>query len=146
MNQVAKGLRKRDPETRKYILKDLTSAKWYLWHGNVFKALELIENLLDNTSVLAEHEKKPCLEAKKLCKMLEEFRTYILNNGAYIPNYEERWRYGEAISTGFVRRWAFIWKQHCRKWLLCQSPRYISTIDVVEPMLTTVCRKGSNIN
>jgi hypothetical protein len=102
MNQVAKGLSKRDPELRKYILKDLTSAKWYLWHGNVFKALELIENLLDNTSVLAEHEKKPCLEAKKLSKMLEEFRTYISNNGAYIPNYGERWRYGEAISTGFV--------------------------------------------
>lgn len=102
MNQVAKGLSKRDPETRKYILKDLTSAKWYLWHGNVFQALELIENLLDNTSILAEHEKKPCLEAKKLSKMLEEFRTYILNNGAYIPNYGERWRYGEAISTGFV--------------------------------------------
>jgi hypothetical protein len=100
MNQIAKGLTKRDSEIRKYILKDLTSAKWYLWHGNMFQALELIENLLDNTSVLAEHEKKPCLEAKKLCKMLEEFRTYILNNGAYIPNYGERWRYGEAISTG----------------------------------------------
>jgi hypothetical protein len=65
MNQVAKGLTKRDRELRKYILKDLTSAKWYLWHGNVFKALELIENLLDNTSVLTEDEKKPCLEAKK---------------------------------------------------------------------------------
>lgn len=51
---------------------------------------------------VAEYEKKPCLEAKKLCKMLEEFRTYISNNGAYIPNYGERWRYGEAISTGFV--------------------------------------------
>jgi hypothetical protein len=102
MNQVAKGLTKRDRKLRKFILKDLTSAKWYLWHGNVFKALEFIENLLDNTSILAEHEKKPCLEAKKLFKMLEEFYTYISNNGAYIPNYGERWRYGEAISTGFV--------------------------------------------
>jgi len=102
MNQVAKGLSKRDPELRKLILKDLTSTKWYLWHGNVFKALELIENLLDNTSVLAEHEKIPCPEAKKLSKMLEEFRSYISNNGAYIPNYGERWRYGEANSTGFV--------------------------------------------
>lgn len=34
--------------------------------------------------------------------MLEEFYTYISNNGAYIPNYGERWRYGEAISTGFM--------------------------------------------
>ena len=42
-----------------------------------------------------------------------------------------------------VRRWAFICFQHCRKWLLCQSPRYISTIDAAEPILTTVCRKRS---
>ncbi|MDZ4877319.1 MAG: ISKra4 family transposase ISSysp7 [Chroococcidiopsis cubana SAG 39.79] len=102
MNQVAKGLTKRDPETSKYILKDLTSVKWYLWHGNVFKALELIEELLDNTFTLADHEKKPCLEAKKLYNMMEEFHTYISNNGAYIPNYGERWRCGEVISTGFT--------------------------------------------
>lgn len=36
----------------------------------------VIENLLDNTSILVEHEKKPCSEAKKLSKMLEEFRSY----------------------------------------------------------------------
>jgi len=28
--------------------------------------------------------------------------TYIRNNRHLIPNYGEKWRYGEAISTGFV--------------------------------------------
>jgi hypothetical protein len=33
---------------------------------------------------------------------VEEFRIYLENNGRFIPNYGERWRYGEAIATGFV--------------------------------------------
>ena len=37
-----------------------------------------------------------------LLKKLEEFEIYIQNNNGLIPNYGERWRYGEAISTGFV--------------------------------------------
>jgi hypothetical protein len=102
MNQVAKGLTKRDAQMKKTILKDLTSIKWYLWHGNVFKALQLIEDLLDDIFILADHEKKPCPEAKKLYKMMDEFHTYISNNGAMIPNYGDRWHSGEAISSSFV--------------------------------------------
>jgi hypothetical protein len=37
-----------------------------------------------------------------LLKKLEEFETYIRNNAGFIPNYGERWRYGETISTAFV--------------------------------------------
>jgi hypothetical protein len=33
---------------------------------------------------------------------VEEFHTYIENNGGFIPNYGERYRHGERISTGFV--------------------------------------------
>ncbi len=33
---------------------------------------------------------------------LSELDTYIENNRRLIPNYGEKWRYGEAISTGFV--------------------------------------------
>ena len=35
-------------------------------------------------------------------KAVEEFRTYIQNNAHLIPNYGERYRYGEAITTSFV--------------------------------------------
>ena len=40
--------------------------------------------------------------ARKLLKAVEEFHTYIERNRAFIPNYGERYRYGERISTGFV--------------------------------------------
>lgn len=33
---------------------------------------------------------------------MEEFHTYIENNKGFIPNYGERYRHGERISTGFV--------------------------------------------
>ena len=40
--------------------------------------------------------------AHKLSKALCEFATYIENNRPFIPNYGERYRNGERISTGFV--------------------------------------------
>jgi hypothetical protein len=41
---------------------------------------------------------KPC----KLLKTVAEFHTYIDRNRTFIPNYGERYRSGERISTGFV--------------------------------------------
>jgi len=38
----------------------------------------------------------------KLLKTVEEFYAYITNNQQFIPNYGERYRNGERISTGFV--------------------------------------------
>ena len=38
----------------------------------------------------------------KLLKQLDEFNGYIQNNREFIPNYGERYRNGERISTGFV--------------------------------------------
>jgi hypothetical protein len=40
--------------------------------------------------------------ARKLLKAVEEFHTYVANNQGFIPNYGERYRNGERISTGFV--------------------------------------------
>ncbi len=42
------------------------------------------------------------LETSKLAKALREFGGYIRANGNSIPNYGERYRYGEAISSAFV--------------------------------------------
>jgi hypothetical protein len=38
----------------------------------------------------------------QLAKAVAEFRTYIVRNGRFLPNDDERWHYGEAIATGFV--------------------------------------------
>ena len=39
---------------------------------------------------------------KALRKAASEFEVYIRNNAWMIPNYAERRRYGERVSTGFV--------------------------------------------
>jgi hypothetical protein len=41
-------------------------------------------------------------EQRKLLKAVREFGTYITANRPFIPNYGDRYRHGETISTGFV--------------------------------------------
>jgi hypothetical protein len=41
-------------------------------------------------------------EQSALARMLRAFSGYIHANRAFIPNYGDRWRNGEAISTAFV--------------------------------------------
>ena len=38
----------------------------------------------------------------KVWKWVDEFHTYIGSNRQYIPNYAEKYRYGEIISSSFV--------------------------------------------
>jgi hypothetical protein len=97
MNQMAKGLRAKEFDLHSLALKDLERIKWYLWHGNVFRALQIIEDL----NILLDDD-EPSLEQRKLLKAIREFQTYIENNSTFIPNYGERWHYGETISTAFV--------------------------------------------
>jgi hypothetical protein len=97
MNQIAKGINYHYEWLSEDVLKTLESIKWYLWHGNVFRALQEIESLIFS---LNTDETSP--EQKKLLKTAEEFNTYITNNQQFIPNYGERYRNGERISTGFV--------------------------------------------
>ena len=40
--------------------------------------------------------------SRKLAKTMVEFHSYITANEAFIPNYGDRYRYGEVISTAFV--------------------------------------------
>jgi hypothetical protein len=41
-------------------------------------------------------------EQRKLLKAVGEFGTYISANRTFIPNYGDRYRHGETISTAFV--------------------------------------------
>jgi hypothetical protein len=110
MKQMAKGLAKEGKEPvqtagapavaaeRKSMEEELQSLKWNLWHGNVESALERIEDIqfdLDFTAGKSENR-------DKLSKQLGEFDGYIKNNREYIPNYGERYRNGERISTAFA--------------------------------------------
>ncbi len=106
MNQSAKGL----PETmgeeetlplRDEVLRQLERTKWFLWHGNVFQALKVLTTIHLDLE-LASWERDDHGKIGKLCKTVQEFHTFIDRNQAFIPNYGERYRNGERISTGFV--------------------------------------------
>jgi len=98
MSQFAKGLRARDnPHLAKTVLDELERLKWFLWHGNAYRALETIEGLEFDLDVDGAG-----LEQRKLCKAVVEFGGYIRANSASIPNYGERHRNGETISSAFV--------------------------------------------
>jgi hypothetical protein len=76
----------------------LESVKWYLWHGNVFRTLQELSWLADDVEAWGETHP----DAAKLAQRLWEFHDYISNNRDWIPNYGERYRYGERIATGFT--------------------------------------------
>ena len=95
--QMAKGLGVKGTELREIARKELERIKWFLWHGNVFRALETVDDL----AMDLDREELTAKEAT-LLKKLEEFDTYIRNNAGFIPNFGERRRYGETISTAFV--------------------------------------------
>jgi len=89
LQQTAKGLpeQTRDEETdyplRAPVLRELERLKWYLWHGNVYKALQVVQSVemdLDAAGATSGHA-----TARKLLKAVEEFQTYIANNQGFIP-------------------------------------------------------------
>jgi len=77
---------------------ELERVKWSLWHGNVFRALQVVEHVQWQLEDLDEEVRA----RGKLAKSVAEFHSYITANEAFIPNYGERYRYGEVISTAFV--------------------------------------------
>jgi hypothetical protein len=76
----------------------LERLKWHLWHGNAYRALQIIADLEGDLEARDEGSER----AKKLLKAVREFRHYIEVNRSSIPNYGDRYRHGEAISTSFV--------------------------------------------
>jgi hypothetical protein len=74
--------------------------KWFLWHGNVFQALQTLNMLVDDLEMLQAMLKVPVVS--KLLRLTCEFQRYIQKNQQFIPNYGDRYRHNEIISTAFV--------------------------------------------
>ena len=91
---MTKGL---DPKMARAAATELERLKWFLWHGNAFCALQVIDDLKSDLDT-----EDPTPHERKLYKTLAEFGHYIDANAAWIPNYGERYRHGEAISNAFV--------------------------------------------
>ena len=96
MNQISCGLPQN--EFSQEIEKNLERVKWYLWHGNVFMALQVVDDIIFDLETL--DDENPVLS--NLLKHVSEFNTYIAQNRAFIPNYGDRYYYGETISTASV--------------------------------------------
>ena len=84
--------------TREQVCRRLDRVKWLLWHGNVGRALAEMEHII----FVAEEASNGKDGASKLLRAAREFETYIEGNGGLIPNYGDRYRHGETISTAFV--------------------------------------------
>ena len=78
--------------------RELKRIKGYLWNGNHRAALVCIDGLIDDLECLATTY--PGIKAFR--KGVDEFHTYVRRNVHTIPNYAERHRYGERVSTAFV--------------------------------------------
>ena len=98
LQQQTKALQEERPETGVDVSKRLESVKHLLWHGNTEEALERLGDLLMDLSLIQVRSNA----AKKVADGLSEFETYIYNNREFIPNFGERRRQGEPISTAFV--------------------------------------------
>jgi hypothetical protein len=78
--------------------KELERVKWFLWHGNVVRALDTIEDIEAELDFLPQKAES----RRKLLKAVREFRGYIEANQNFIQNYGDRYRHGEKISTAFA--------------------------------------------
>jgi hypothetical protein len=114
LQQQTKALQEGRPESGAAASKQLESIKHLLWHGNVEEALERLTHLLMDLDLIRDLS----LSAEKLAAGVAEFETYIRNNQESIPNYGERYRQGETISTAFVEStinqvvsWRFVKRQ-----------------------------------
>jgi hypothetical protein len=98
MTQMAKGLPAQGETTGSIDIQDqLDRLKWSLWHGNVYKALRKIAYLEMDLETIEESP-----EQRKLLKAIREFGGYIAANKPFIPNYGDRYRNGETISTAMA--------------------------------------------
>ncbi|HET8843189.1 MAG TPA: ISKra4 family transposase [Ktedonobacteraceae bacterium] len=75
---------------------ELERIKWFLWQSNVYKALQLLEWLDQDIDAEASDE------ARKLARTLHEFDHYIRANQSSLPNYDDRYRNGEPISSSLA--------------------------------------------
>jgi len=74
--------------------RDVTSAKWFVWHGNLHRAEQLLCVLSCDIYACADNDARTKSE-----KYLEELRGYLQRNQHIIPSYNERRLAGEPISS-----------------------------------------------
>src|SRR5688572_15299440 len=98
LSQYTKGLAHHSPVEALAPHSRLDRIKGRLWHGDTDVALSRARELAEDVAALTSDY--PGLQ--RLAKAAAGLATHIDNNKAAIPNYGERRRYAEPISTAFV--------------------------------------------
>jgi hypothetical protein len=98
LQQETKTVRAEQLALGEELAQRLTSVKHLLWHGNSEEALERLTSPLIDMDLLATRS----AATEKLGQSVGEFATYIRNNVDFIPNFGDRYRQGETITTAFV--------------------------------------------
>jgi hypothetical protein len=134
LGQYLKGLLHLDRVVGTGIQKTLESVKWLLWHGKVDKAVERLGDLDQRI----DHFTDTYPRFPHLKRAVRKFRTYIEDNRAFIPNYGQRYRRGETISTAFVESTVnqvvskrFVKKQQMVRHEVARRNERMSTLSVV---------------
>jgi hypothetical protein len=96
LSQYTKGLAHHNPVEALALHSRLDRIKWRLWHGDTDVALSRARELAADVAILTSDY--PGLP--RFAKAAAGLVTYIDNNA--IPDYGERRRYAEPISTAFV--------------------------------------------
>jgi hypothetical protein len=98
LGQFLKGLARVDAERTADLQVALEHTKWNLWHGKVKRALEWLWQLESRMWHFATRYSK----FSALARAVHGFQRYVRRNRHLIPNYAQRRRAGQAISTAFV--------------------------------------------
>ncbi len=98
LSQYAKGLAHHNSVEALALQSRLKRIKWRLWHGDTDVALGRARELAADVAALTSDY--PGLQ--RFAKAAAGLVTYIDNNAAAIPDYGERRRYAEPISTAFT--------------------------------------------
>src|SRR3954451_9945793 len=109
LSQYTKGLAHHNPVEALALHSRLERIKWWLWHGDTDVALSRARELAADVAVL--NSDYPGLP--RFAKAAAGLVTYIDNNA--IPNYGERRRYAEPISTAFVESTVNLGKRFAKK-------------------------------
>ena len=120
LGQFVKGLAHHQPDDAAALEGRLDRIKWRLWHGDGREAVIRLDALAEDVGAL----ECDYPNLKRFAKTSAEFAAYIRNNVGSIPNYGERWRYGEVISTSFVESTVnvLISKRFCKKQQMQWTP------------------------
>ena len=89
------------------MLTGLERVNWYLWHGNVFQALQGLQGLqLDlDAAAFETQDERP----QKLLKGVEELHPCAKRNQAFVPSYGERYPTGKKSPPGSWNRRSIKW-------------------------------------